>query len=613
MPKTQDQTKNPADNAYQRVSFNDLVKVSKWVVGFVYSLSPSSSTVYIVFSILTDLKNILYSYIFARTIDAAIKVAASHGNISQMIPYLVAILIYNTVSMSMSYGFSIIRRTLNAVADLEVQRKIYYKIKDLGVQTLEQPETNNKIYRANDSMNSTIDYFTELVNILSSAVTFVVAGILLFKALPIILPLVVITSLPRYLTDKRFRVLIYKLQYENTEDLRKANLSSNDLTTPNKLPEIFLNGAFSFLDKKYTGFMGWYTKTRLNYMRQNTIINFFLEVLGSLSYFAGYFVLLVQFIQNKVTVGTVYFNLGLIQRFQDEVANVISLSNDITEYVMKIKDTYELFQMQPAFDDGTVAMEPLKSGPDIKFNNVCFQYPNSERFVLKDVNLHIKPGEKVAIIGHNGAGKTTLVRLICRLYKVTEGAILVNDQNIKELTIGSLHKNIGVLFQDFNLHPQLTVKENIVIGNTDKEVTEEEIYNALGSADAVKFVQEYPKVLDQTLSERYKGGIRPSTGQWQKIAIARFFYRNAPLVIFDEPTASIDPVSEYNIFNKIYDFFAKKTVIIISHRFSTVRNADRIIVLDEGKIVEEGTHAELMKNNGPYAKAFLLQAEGYKD
>jgi ATP-binding cassette subfamily B protein len=163
------------------------------------------------------------------------------------------------------------------------------------------------------------------------------------------------------------------------------------------------------------------------------------------------------------------------------------------------------------------------------------------------------------------------------------------------------------------LHPQLTVKENIVIGNTDKEVTEEEIYNALGSADAVKFVQEYPKVLDQTLSERYKGGIRPSTGQWQKIAIARFFYRNAPLVIFDEPTASIDPVSEYNIFNKIYDFFAKKTVIIISHRFSTVRNADRIIVLDEGKIVEEGTHAELMKNNGPYAKAFLLQAEGYKD
>ena len=172
---------------------------------------------------------------------------------------------------------------------------------------------------------------------------------------------------------------------------------------------------------------------------------------------------------------------------------------------------------------------------------------------------------------------------------------------------------MGILFQDFNMYGQLNVKENILIGRSDEPLNEIRLRTAVQTADAMQFINEFPNKFEQVLDPRYKDGIRPSSGQWQKLAIARFFYRNAPLVIFDEPTASIDAVSEYNIFNKIYDFFEKKTVIIISHRFSTVRNADRIIVLDKGKIIEEGSHKDLMALGGKYHEAFRLQAKGYSD
>lgn len=270
-----------------------------------------------------------------------------------------------------------------------------------------------------------------------------------------------------------------------------------------------------------------------------------------------------------------------------------------------------VFVTKPAFEDGAVEFPKLAKGPEIEVKNMSFKYPNTDKMIFNNLSLKIKSGEKVAIVGHNGAGKTTLVKLLCRIYKPTSGEIVVNGRNLTDLKIDSWYQNMGVLFQEFNTYPQLTVRENITIGNPNEPMDEVALHLAAQSADASSFIDEFPAKYDQILSEKFKGGIRPSTGQWQKLAIARFFYRNAPLVIFDEPTASIDAVSEYNIFNKIYDFFKEKTVIIISHRFSTVRNADRIIVLDHGEIIEEGTHDFLMSNNGYYAKAFNLQAKGY--
>ena len=257
-------------------------------------------------------------------------------------------------------------------------------------------------------------------------------------------------------------------------------------------------------------------------------------------------------------------------------------------------------------------MKKLTHGPKIEFKNVSFKYPRAEKYAIKNLNLEIKPGEKIAIVGENGAGKTTLVRILSRFYKINEGEILLDDKNINDIKIDSWYKNLGVLFQDYNTYSPLTLKENIHLGNAHEKLDEERMMTAANRANVNSFISNFKNGYDQVLSEKFKGGTRPSTGQWQKIAIARFFYRNSPVVIFDEPTASIDAVSEAEIFGQIYEFFKDKTVIIISHRFSTVRNADKIYVLDEGKIAESGNHDELMKLKGKYHNAFTIQAEGYK-
>lgn len=292
--------------------------------------------------------------------------------------------------------------------------------------------------------------------------------------------------------------------------------------------------------------------------------------------------------------------------------NVGGQFGSIYENGIRFNDLKKIFEMTQPFADGKIEYPYPEKPPLINFNAVSFQYPNSEIEVIKNLNLEINPGEKIAIVGENGAGKTTLVKLLCRFYQVNKGAIFLNEENINDLKIESWYKNLGVLFQDFNIYPHLTVKENIHLGKSNEEFDFKRMIKAIQNVNADEFIKKYPKEYDQILSEKYAGGIRPSTGQWQKIAIARFFYRNSPVVVFDEPTASIDAISEAKIFKEIYDFFKDKTVIIISHRFSTVRNADKIYVLDNGQITESGTHKELLKLKGRYAEAFKIQARGYE-
>ncbi|MFA5230702.1 MAG: ABC transporter ATP-binding protein [Candidatus Paceibacterota bacterium] len=301
----------------------------------------------------------------------------------------------------------------------------------------------------------------------------------------------------------------------------------------------------------------------------------------------------------------------MVERFERNMDNMFSGITTLYEMALRIDDTYQFFNLKPSFPDGKIKLKTFKKPPKIVCDNISFKYPNTNKLILKNLNLEIKPGEKIAIVGHNGAGKTTLVKLLLRFYQVNNGNIFINNDNVDDLKIDTYYRNVGILSQDFGEYGALNAKDNILLGDIAKGGHLKEIKDAAKKADAHKFISEYPKKYDQLLSESYNGGIRPSTGQWQKIAISRLFYRNPWLVIFDEPTASIDAEAEYKIFNNIYKFFKNKTVVIISHRFSTVRNADRIIVIDKGNIAEQGTHDQLLKLDGKYAKAFKLQAEGY--
>jgi ATP-binding cassette subfamily B protein len=242
---------------------------------------------------------------------------------------------------------------------------------------------------------------------------------------------------------------------------------------------------------------------------------------------------------------------------------------------------------------------------------VSFKYPGTDRFILKNFNLTIKSGEKIALVGENGAGKTTIIKLLLRFHDVTDGEVLINRVNIKDVSLEEWHKSVGALFQDF-IKYQFTFKENVYFGDLSKPKKVKFLKEAITQSGADKFIGNLPEGRSQILGKMFEGGIDLSGGQWQKLALARAFYRNAPLLILDEPTSAIDAKAEYEIFQRVQNLQKDKTVIIISHRFSTVRSADRILVLEGGKIIEEGNHKELMDKKGLYEELFTLQAQGYK-
>lgn len=605
----------PSENEdYKKVSFVEALKISKWGISLFLKNEPVQMSINIVTSVLGATKEIIYTIIFAKTLDQLIKIIQEPNvDISSMYRYLAILLGYSVFESVLSYFKGRSYRTLRTKSRLFLRREMYLKLKNLGIQTLEEPEVNNKIFRSNDYIHNILPYVDQSVSLLSSVIKTATAAILVAGFMPLFILIFIAISLPYLFIDKKFRREIYKLSYENTEKRRISGAASWELTDARSLQEISVIGAFKYMDDKFKIFTNWLINKELNMDKKSRLSWHSFNLISDITIFFGYIQIFNRFIISKLTIGDVTFWMKSLNILESTITNTITNFNDMSESAMQIKDVYLLFQTNPIFPDGEKLLENMKSGPSIEFENVSFKYPNTDRFVIKNLNLEIKGGEKIAIVGHNGAGKTTVVKLISKFYQATEGNILINGININSIKSESLYENMGSLFQDFNQYGHLTVKENIQIGKTDIDFDETVMREAAQTADALDFIEEYPKKFDTILSERYKGGIRPSTGQWQKIALARFFYRNSPLVIFDEPTAAIDANSEAKIFTKIYEFFENKTVIIISHRFSTVRNADRIIVLDDGQIVEQGTHEELIKLGGKYANSFKLQAEGYKE
>lgn len=599
---------------YKKLSFFEAIKISKWGISLYLKNQPVETLLYIVTTIIRRMQDIAYTYIFSRALDELIRVLQEeNASIEKMYSYLLILLSYSLVETIINFVYRRSFRVIRTKDRLLLKKELYQKLKTLGVQTLEQPEVNNKVFRSNDYIYQILPYVDESIEFMAFVVKVIATSVLVISFMPSFILIVLAVSIPYLLIDKKFRRQIYKLMYENTEKRRIANICAWDLSDSRSLQEISITGAFKYLDGKFVDFMTWLTSEDLKIDKKSRVWNSFFGILRDIIIFSGYLQIFSRFLKKEISLGNVTFWMRSLNILEESITSVVSYFNDLSENAMQIKDVYLLFQTKPAFPDGDIEMEKLTSGPEVMFRKVSFKYPNTDKLVIKDLDLKINKGEKIAIVGENGAGKTTLVKLLSKFYQTTKGDIEVNGININLLKSESLYENMGTLFQDFNVYGNLTVKENIAIGKTNIDFDEERMKVAARAADAISFIEEYPNKFDNLLSERYKGGTRPSTGQWQKIALARFFYRNAPLVIFDEPTAAIDAASEAKIFSKIYEFFEGKTVIIISHRFSTVRNADRIIVLDDGQIVEEGSHEELIKLNGRYAESFRLQAEGYKE
>ena len=615
------QSEKENSESHKDLKAKEALGIIRWAYSLLYKLEPKLTVVTTLTAIIRGIQGIGMTYIITRIMDMLVKsVQDPQAQISDIFPYLGTLLFFNIIVSILGYFDFTSNREFSTKIDYKTEIILAEQLTKLGISVLEDPDVNNKIFRARSSIHTLENYYKQSIRVLVYLIGFIVSlGIILFY-IPIMVPIVLITSLPEYLIDKKFRKDIWSMYLDNTEKRRLAGENINQLTVTKSLPEIYVNGAYNFLLKKFVDVSEWFTEKIVRIYKIWSLTARSAGIISDLGTYTGYVLIFKNLISGVTSVGSMFFQIRMIQSTQSYLSNLTSQINNVMEISVRIQEVYDIFQMKGQISNGSVPLPRLREGPKIEIKDLTFSYPSKDKEVLKNLNLTINAGEKIAIVGENGSGKTTLVKLLCKMYSPTRGSIRINDLPLEDLRINDWYKNLGVMFQEYNTYPQLSVKENITIGRSIEgknllETTQKEakLREAAEGSNVLDNIMEFPNCWDQLLSEKYKGGIRPSTGQWQKIAISRFFYRDASTVIFDEPTASIDAVSEYNIFNRIYSFFEKKTVIIISHRFGTVRNADRIFVLKDGEIKEQGTHLELMQiDDGIYKTSFELQKKGYE-
>jgi len=321
---------------------------------------------------------------------------------------------------------------------------------------------------------------------------------------------------------------------------------------------------------------------------------------------------ILKVVHGDLQIGTLTFLLTSIGGLEVSLGGLFSNLGRQYQDGLFMRDLFELLDIKPVITKPKTGLV-LRSDktPEVIFDNVSFKYPGTEKLVLKDFSLKIAPGEKLALVGINGAGKTTLIKLLCRFYDPASGKIFVDGHDLKDVDLESWYNTLGVIFQDYGRY-YFVVKDLIALGRTEKEQTLPQVKKAAEMSEANVFIEEWEKEYDQMVGKHFSGGVEPSIGQWQKLALAKTFYRDSRILILDEPTSSIDAEAEAKIFDKLEALPSDRTVILISHRFSTVRHADRICVIDNGEAAELGTHEELLQLNGKYARLFKLQAKGYR-
>lgn len=593
-------------------SFKQFLRTTRNIFKIYLKIAPGLTISILITQVLLGLFTLINVYFFGRAIDTFVALVANKTFSPLSLLPVIALLV--SIEL-LSYFVAVLHSYLQAIlSTMDVNRIRLMEVDhvvSLGISQLEDSELTNKTTRFNEVYTSMFQQLSLLIDLFSMAISIISYGIVVFTFAPFIAVLFILLFVVKYLTNSRFTKKIWTLRRETTEENRIAWNAIYSLGDPASLKEILLSDGVSFLRNKFESFTLFFYDAYKKIRSRWFIFEIIQSFGGVVLYGVGIYFLLFKSVTAGISIGTITFYLRSLGSFSDQLDTISYRLSRAIESGIRLQDALELFELYKPQQDGNQVLEDTDVPPEIKLDRVSFTYQNGKHPVIKSLNLSIKPGEKIAIVGENGAGKTTLVKILTRIYEPQEGNVLVNDMNIKDLKVQSWYRKLGVLFQDFNTYGSLTARENVLIGKPNHKPTITTLNDALEKADALDFVSKYPKGLNQLLSERYKGGIRPSGGQWQKIAIARFFYRNAPVLILDEPTASIDAVSEAQIFDNIYKFMKGKTVIIISHRFSTVRNADRIIVLDKGKIIEDGSHEELLAKNGKYAKSFKLQAKGY--
>jgi len=499
----------------------------------------------------------------------------------------------------------------------------------LDLAQFEDPDFYDHLERARRQTTARIGLIAMLLAMGQNLLTLGTLGAALVAYNPWLLALLTVAILPSFLGETHYASLSYSLLFSRTPERRELDYLRYVGASDKTAKEVQMFGLAGWLADRYDAVAQRYYEENKALSVRKGLVSALLSLLGTLGYYGAYVTILLRAVAGTISLGTLTFLAAAFSRSRDLIQQLLLSASDIYEQSLYLRDLFVFFEMRPSIHSKPGASpvpRPIRTG--FVFEDVGFRYPGSDRWAVRHVDLTISPGERIALVGENGAGKTTITKLLARLYDPTEGRILLDGVDLRDYDLASLREAIGVIFQDF-VRYDMRFDENVGVGEID-EVSEylatvrdakngkapppppTAVVDASERSLAASLLPRFSHGYRQMLGRRFEDGVDLSGGEWQKIALARAYMREAQLLILDEPTAALDARAEYEVFVRFNELMAGRMAVVISHRFSTVRMADRIVVLGEGRVLEEGTHDALVARGGLYAELFEMQAAGYR-
>jgi ATP-binding cassette, subfamily B, bacterial len=483
----------------------------------------------------------------------------------------------------------------------------------LDLTTYEDPVFYDRLERARVQATDRLAMIQQMGRLFQQTLTTLIWTSILLWYSPWLVLLLAVGVLPTFLGETHFAFLGYAKNFRQTPAKRQMDYLRQVAGSREGAKELKLFNLSDYLTNRFTRLSQDIYEENVALSRKKLLAGGLLGVIATVGYYGAYAFVIWRAVTGSYNdIGEFYYLTNAIIQASSNLQQVFSTASGIADQALFLTDLLAFFDMKPtvaANPDGALIPRPIRRG--FEFRNVSFAYPGTTRRVLSNFNFTLAPGERIALIGENGQGKTTVVKLITRLYDPTEGQILLDGIDLRDYKLEDLHHEIGVIFQDF-MRYEMTARENISVGRVESEHSQTEIESAAHKSLAESVIAKLPGGYDQMLGRRFESGVELSGGEWQRVALARAYLRDAQLLVLDEPTAALDARSELEVFERFAELTTGKMALLISHRFSTVRMADRIVVLEGGRLVEEGTHPQLIALGGRYASMFEMQAASYR-
>jgi ATP-binding cassette, subfamily B, bacterial len=583
------------------------------VLRIVWQSGPAVVSLGLLFRLVSSLIPLAALWITKLIIDGIVHAVSRHQAVKPTFWWLVAaefaIAVFGSVlGRSIDYLDALLADKYTRHISIQVMKHAA----ELDLIAYEDPVFYDRLERARVQATDRLGMIQSIGRLVQQVITAASLSVSILLFSPWLLLLLIAGILPAFLGESHFAFLGYARNFRQTPIRRELDYLRVLGGSREAAKELKLFGLKNFLIARFTRLSDRIYHENVDLARRRLVAGSLLSMIGTAGYYSAYVYVIWRTVTGSLTIGTLTFLTGAIVQASGNIEQIFSILSSIADQALFLTDLLAFFAMQPTITskpDALPAPRPIVRG--FEFRNVSFRYPGTSRLVLNGLDLHLRAGERVALIGENGEGKTTLVKLMTRLYDPVEGQVLLDGVDLREYNLEDLYREIGVIFQDF-MRYEMTARENIAVGRIDEVNDLPLIKQAADKSMANEVVERLPRNYEQMLGRRFENGVDLSGGEWQKVALARAYLRDAQVLILDEPTAALDARSEFEVFQRFAELTAGKSALFISHRFSTVRMADRIVVLHNGRIAEDGNHDNLLSLGGRYAGMFEMQAASYR-